>query len=677
MRIKYTFFILLLYITILSAEEKMPNQTTVMNTPNYIVDQFADVQILRYEVPGFEDLSLQEKKLIYFLSEASLKGRDILFDQNFKHNLLIRNTLEAIYTSYDLKRRNTKDFKAFEVYLKRVLFSNGIHHHYGMEKFKPEFSTSFLVEAIAMTPTDKLPLKEGEIKNNLINTLLSVMFDSSVAAKRVNQAEGEDLILTSANNYYDGVNQVEVEAFYDKMRDPKDATPLSYGLNSRLVKNEKGEVFEEIYKLGGKYSEQIQQIIYWLSKAEGVAENSTQKKIISSLIEFYETGDLKTFDEYSILWVKDDKSKIDFLNGFIETYGDPLGMKASWEAIVNFKNDEATKRTDIISENAQWFEDHSPINPLFRKKKVKGVSAKVITVAMLGGDCYPYTPIGINLPNANWIRQQYGSKSVTIENVTDAYEKASQGNGFNEEFIYGEEEIARKLKYGSITSNLHTDLHECLGHGSGQMLPGVSQEELKAYGATIEEARADLFALYYMGDEKLVDLGLLPTNNAYKAEYYSYMMNGLMTQLVRINPGDNIEESHMRNRQMIAKWVYKKGQKDTIVELVNKDGKTFVKVNDYKALRTLFGQLLSEVQRVKSEGDYEGAKSLVENYAVKVDAKLHTEVLERYKKLNLAPYKGFVNPLYIPIYNDKQEIVDIEIRYTDGFIDQHLRYDKH
>jgi len=663
-----------LFIGNMLAQQQIKTPTRTMNKFNYIVDQFADIQILRYQVPGFEEFSLKDKKLIYYLSEAALQGRDILFDQNYKNNLLVRNTLQAIYLNYNGNRKS-EEFKQFTTYFKRVCFSNGIHHHYGMQKFNPEFSTGFLLEAVGRVPEETLPLQKGQTKVDLLNTLIPVIFDQNVAPKRVNQADGQDLIVTSANNYYEGVTQAEVEAFYNKMRKPDDQTPISYGLNSRLVKKD-GKLVEEVYKLGGKYSEQIERIIFWLTKAQEVAENSKQKEIIKTLIEFYRTGDLKTFDKYSILWVEDNKSHIDFVNGFIETYGDPLGMKASWESIVNFKNIEATKRTDIISKNAQWFEDNSPVAPQFRKPKVKGVSAKVITVAMLGGDCYPATPIGINLPNANWIRQHYGSKSVTIENITEAYDKAAQGNGFNEEFMYSQEEIDRKLKYGIMTDNLHTDLHECLGHGSGQLLPGVSQDALKAYGATIEEARADLFGLYYVADKKILELGLLPSDEAYKAEYYQFMMNGLMTQLTRIKPGDNIEESHMRNRQLIARWVFEKGAADKVVELVKRDGKTFVKINNYEALRILFGNLLSEIQRIKSEGDYEGAKALIENYAVKVDPVLHAEILERYKKLNLAPYKGFVNPTYTPVYDNKQNITDVKITYTEGFIEQQIRYNK-
>ncbi len=638
---------------------------------NYIVDQFADIQVLRYQVPGFEKLSLQQKKLIYYLSQAALQGRDILFDQNYKHNLLVRNTFETIYLNYSGNKKSN-DYQAFEVYFKRMLFSNGIHHHYGMQKFIPDFSGSFFTKAIDDIPAEKFSLPKDKLKSILI----PILFDPTISAKRVNQADGEDLILTSANNYYEGVTQKETEEFYASKIDKNDPTPVSHGLNSRLVKKD-GRLEEEVYKIGGKYSAQIEKIVYWLEKAETVAENPQQKEVIHLLINFYRTGNLKIFDEYSIKWVHDTNSHIDFINGFIETYGDPLGIKASWESIVNYKNIEATRRTEIISENAQWFEDNSPVDKRFKKPQVKGVSAKVITVAILGGDCYPATPIGINLPNANWIRQIHGSKSVTIDNITDAYDKASQGTGFNEEFMIGQEEIDRKVKYGKLADDLHTDLHECLGHGSGQLLPGVSQDALKAYGATIEETRADLFGLYYTADKKMVELGLFPSMEAYKAEYYQYMMNGLMTQLVRIEPGHNIEESHMRNRQLIAQWVYEKGLPEKVTEKISRNGKTYIKINDYEALRKLFGELLAEVQRIKSEGDYEAAKNLVENYGVKVDKALHNEVLERYRKLNLAPYKGFVNPVYKPIFNINNEIIDVKITYNEGFLEQQLRYNNY
>ena len=641
---------------------------------DYTVEQFADLQILRYRVPGFENLSLQQKELVYYLTEAALQGRDILFDQNGKYNLRIRRTLEAVYTGYK-GDKNTPDFKAMEVYLKRVWFSNGIHHHYGSEKFVPGFAPEFFKEAMLSVDASTLPLAEGQTVEQLCDELSPVIFDPTVMPKRVNQAAGEDLVLTSACNYYDGVTQKEAEDFYNAMKDPKDETPVSYGLNSRLVK-ENGKIQEKVWKVGGLYGQVIDKIVYWLKKAEGVAENPEQKAVIAELIKFYETGDLKTFDEYAILWVKDLNSLVDFVNGFTESYGDPLGMKASWESLVNFKDMEATHRTEIISGNAQWFEDHSPVDKLFKKDEVKGVSAKVITAAILAGDLYPATAIGINLPNSNWIRSHHGSKSVTIGNITDAYNKAAHGNGFNEEFVYSDAELQLIDKYADLTGELHTDLHECLGHGSGKLLPGVDPDALKAYGSTIEEARADLFGLYYVADPKLVELGLTPNADAYKAEYYTYLMNGLMTQLVRIEPGNDVEEAHMRNRQLIARWVFEKGAADKVVELVKKDGKTYVVVNDYEKLRELFGKLLSEIQRIKSTGDYQGAHDLVENYAVKVDPVLHAEVLERYKKLNLAPYKGFVNPKYEAVVDAAGKITDVKVTYDEGYAEQMLRYSK-
>lgn len=646
----------------------------VADTFNYKVEQFADLQILRYRVHGFEDLSLKQKELIYYLSQAALEGRDILFDQNGKYNLTIRRMLEAVYTEYQGDRGNI-NFINMETYLKRVWFSNGIHHHYGSDKFVPGFTPKFFKAALLSIDTDKLPLTEGQTVEQLCEEIFPVIFDSKVMPKRVNQADGEDLILTSACNYYDGVTQKEAEDFYDKMKNPSDATPVMYGMNSRLVK-ENGEVREKVWKLGGLYSPAIEKIIYWLKKAEAVAENNAQKDVIDKLIQFYEGGDLKTFDDYSILWVKDIDSRVDFVNGFIESYGDPLGMKASWESIVNFKDMEATKRTKTISSNAQWFEDHSPVDKQFKKERVKGVSAKVITAAILAGDLYPASAIGINLPNSNWIRAHHGSKSVTIGNLTDAYNKAAHGNGFMEEFVYSDVERALIDSYADITDDLHTDLHECLGHGSGKLLPGIDPDALKAYGSTIEEARADLFGLYYLPDDKLVELGLTPNKEAFKAAYYTYMMNGLMTQLVRIAPGDSIEEAHMRNRQLIAKWAFEKGAADKVVELVKQNGKTYVLINDYYKLRDLFGELLAEIQRIKSEGDFTAARSLVEDYAVKVDPVLHAEILERYKKLNLAPYKGFINPVYEAVTDKDGNITDVKLSYEEGYAGQMLRYGK-
>lgn len=661
-------------LSLLTACGGNPKTTAEAEKFDYTVEQFADLQILRYRVPGFEDLSLKQKELVYYLTEAALQGRDILFDQNGKYNLTIRRMLEAVYTGYK-GDKNTPDFKAMEVYLKRVWFSNGIHHHYGSEKFVPGFTPEFFRQAVQSVDAATLPLAEGQTVEQLCEEVFPVIFDPTVMPKRVNQAAGEDLVLTSACNYYDGVTQQEAEDFYNALKNPQDETPVSYGLNSRLVK-EDGKIQEKVWKVGGLYGQALEKIVYWLKKAEGVAETPEQKAVIAKLMEFYETGDLKTFDEYAILWVKDLNSRIDFVNGFTESYGDPLGMKASWESLVNFKDLEATQRTELISGNAQWFEDHSPVDGQFKKEKVKGASAKVITAAILAGDLYPATAIGINLPNANWIRSHHGSKSVTIGNITDAYNKAAHGNGFNEEFVYSDAELQLIDKYADVTDELHTDLHECLGHGSGKLLPGVDPDALKAYGSTIEEARADLFGLYYVADPKLVELGLTPSADAYKAQYYTYLMNGLMTQLVRIEPGNNVEEAHMRNRQLIARWVYEKGAAEKVVELVKKDGKTYVVINDYEKVRDLFGRLLAEIQRIKSTGDYAGAHDLVEAYAVKVDPALHAEVLERYKKLNLAPYKGFVNPKYEVVTDADGTITDVTVTYDEGYAEQMLRYSK-
>ncbi|WP_455497110.1 dipeptidyl-peptidase 3 family protein [Coprobacter sp.] len=640
----------------------------------YSVEKFADLEILRYKVPGFENLSPKQKELVYYLSQAALQGRDILYDQNGKWNLAIRRTLEAVYTHYK-GDKTSKDFKALEKYLKQVWFANGIHHHYSSDKFKPEFSQKFFAQAVSSIPVQTLPLKKGESIKDLLNNITPVIFNPKIMAKRVNQAEGDDLVATSAGNYYDGVTQAEAETFYNKMKDPNDPTPISYGLNSRLVKRD-GIIQEEVYKVGGRYSAALEKVVYWLEKAAAVAENDQQKAVIEKLISYNKSGDLKEFDEYAILWVGDLNSDIDFVNGFTETYGDPLGMKASWESLVNFKNKEASKRTEIISNNAQWFESNSPVDNKFKKENVKGVSAKVITAAILGGDTYPSTAIGINLPNSNWIRHDHGSKSVTIENITDAYDKAAQGNGFAEEFVWSDTERNWMKKYGFQADNLHTDLHECLGHASGKLLPGTDPDALKAYTSTLEEARADLFALYYIADPKIVSLGLLPTPDAYKSEYYKYMMNGLMTQLTRIAPGKNIEEAHMRNRQLIAAWVLEKGMPEKVVEFKKKNGKTFVVINDYNKMRTLLGELLSEIQRIKSTGDYEAGKNLVETYAVKVDPALHNEVLTRYKKLDIAPYKGFVNPIYTVVKDNKGNITDVKISYDEGYAEQMLRYSK-
>lgn len=667
-------FVMLTFAAALSLASCTTDDKTCQDDFDYNVEKFADLQILRYKVPEFEQLSLKQKELVYYLTEAALQGRDILFDQNGKYNLKIRKVLEAVYQSFDGDKKS-KDFLNFEVYLKRVWFSNGIHHHYGTEKFVPGFSENFLKEQFYKLSSEQLPLDEGQTVDDLWTELAPVIFDPEVLPKRVNQKDGEDLILTSACNYYDGVTQAEAEAFYANMKKADDSEPVMYGLNSTLVKRD-GKLVEDVWKSGGKYGKAIDKIIYWLEKAEQVAENDEQRASISKLIEFYKTGDLKKFDEYSIAWVKDVDSRVDFVNGFIESYGDPLGLKASWESIVNFKNLEATKRTVTISENAQWFETNSPVDARFKKENVKGVTAKVINAAILAGDLYPSTAIGINLPNSNWIRSEHGSKSVTIGNITDAYNKAAHGNGMMEEFAYSQTELDLINKYSDLTDELHTDLHECLGHGSGKLLPGVDPDALKAYGSTIEETRADLFGLYYVADQKLVDLKLLDSPEAYKAQYYTYMLNGLMTQLVRINPGDSIEEAHMRNRQLIAKWAYEHGKKDNVVEMVKKNGKTYVKVNDYEKLRGLFGELLAEIQRIKSEGDFEAARNLVETYAVKVDPELHKEILERYKKLNLAPYKGFVNPKYELVKDKNGNIVDVKVTYDEGYAEQMLRYSR-
>ena len=643
---------------------------------DYVVDRFADLEILRYQVPGFESLTLKQKQLLYHLSEAALMGRDILFDQNCRYNLPIRRTLEAIYTSYKGDRQ-TPDFLALETYLKRVWFANGIHHHYAEDKFQPGFSAEFLKKAISQLDPALVPVRPGQSIEAFTEEICQVILDPTVLPKRTTQSGDQDLIQASANNYYgEGLTQKEVEDFYASQKnDPTDMTPISYGLNSRLVK-ENGQIQEKVWKVGGLYSPAIEAIVAELEKAIPFAENKAQKETIETLIDYYRTGDLRTFDAYSILWVEDTASEVDFVNGFIETYGDPLGRKASWESTVNFINKEATKRTKTISDNAQWFEDHSPVDPRFKKEQVKGVSAKVITVTMLGGDCYPSTPIGINLPNADWIRRDHGSKSVTIENITEAYDKAAQGNGFKEEFVWSEEERQLIKRYGFITDNLHTDLHECLGHGSGKLLPGTDPDALKAYSSTIEEARADLFGLYYLADPKMVELGLVPDQEAYKAEYYKYMMNGLMTQLVRIAQGKDVEEAHMRNRQLIARWTYEHGQRDKVVEIVRREGKSYVVINDYRRLRELFAQLLAEIQRIKSEGDFQAAKQLVENYGVKIDPRLHEEILERYKKLNLAPYKGFVNPVMRLEKNAQGEVTDVTLDYTEGYAAQMLRYSR-
>ena len=635
----------------------------------YNDERFADLQMLRYQVEGFDQLTLRQKTLVYYLSQAALTGRDILWDQNGRYNLRIRQLLETIYTDYT-GDRESEDFKAFTVYLKRVWFSNGIHHHYGCDKFQPGFSEDFLREAVANVDPAKLPFDVEE--------LFPVIFDPTVLPKRTNQADGEDLVLTSAANYYGpGVTQQEAEDFYLKMKEaaPDPAHPIMFGMNSRLVK-EGGQLKEKVWRSGGLYGEAIDRIIYWLDKAKTVAENDRQVAVLDKLIEYYRTGDLRTFDEYTILWVEDTEGDVDFTNGFTESYGDPLGMKASWEGYANFKDLAATERTKKLSANAQWFEDHSPVDPRFKKENCRGITAKVIVAAILGGDLYPSTAIGINLPNSNWVRAEHGSKSVTIGNLTDAYNKAAHGNGFIDEFICDPQVRELVDKYADNCDDLHTDLHECLGHGSGRLVEGVSDDALKSYGSTIEEARADLFALYYLADPKLVELGLTPNMDAYKSEYYDQMMNGLMTQLVRIEPGKDLEEAHMRDRALIAHWAFEHGKAANVMELIKQNGKTYLKINDYETLRQLFSQLLQEVQRIKSEGDVEAARQLVETYGVKVNPEIHAEVLARYKALDLAPYKGFINPVYTPVLDKKGNITDVKVSYTEGYAEQMLRYSR-
>ncbi len=674
---KKSLIIAMTALTLFSCREK--EYVSELKTPSidefdYKVEEFSDKGILRYRVPDIEALTTAQKELLYYLTEAALQGRDILFDQNCKYNLPIRRALEAVYTN--TADKSTENFKALELYLKEVWVSNGIHHHYSGDKFTPSFTKEYFVEEVKKAPAQLLKLKEGQDVDAFLAEIVPVIFDPTIYKKRTNQASGVDLITTSAGNYYgEGVTQKEAEDFYNKMKDPNDKEPVMYGLNSKLIKKD-GVLYEDVYKIGGLYSPALEKVVYWLEKAAAVAENDAQKAVINKMIEFNKSGNLKDFDAYAILWVNDTASQIDFINGFTETYGDPLGMKGSWEALVNFKNIGATKRTEIISANAQWFEQNSPAEDRFKKENVKGITAKVITAAILAGDCYPTTPIGINLPNSNWIRAEHGSKSVTIDNITEAYGEAAKGNGFAEEFYWSAEEVALVDKYGQMTSSLHTDLHECLGHASGKLLPGVDPDALKAYGSTIEEARADLFALYFMGDNKMVELGLLPDTNAYKAEYYTYLTNGLLTQLTRIVPGDNIEEAHMRNRQLIAKWVLEKSKDDRAVEVVVRDGENFVKVNDYKKVQQHIGELLALIQKIKSTGDYKAAHDLVENYGVKVDKAINQQIRDRYAKLNIKPYKGFVNPVYTPVYDKNGKFIDIKIDYTEGFAQQHLRYSK-
>ena len=652
-------------------------ETTNLYTPDpegfdYVVDAFADMQIMRYRVTGIETLSLKQQELLYYLSEAALCGRDIIWDQNGKDHIQIRRVLEAVYTS-DVDK-TTDDFKAFEIYLKRAWVSNGIHHHYSGAKFVPEFSQPWFEEAFGALAPEVLPLKEGQSAAELLAMMNGYLFDPTVAPLHKNQAAGVDLLATSSSNYYQGVSQKEAEDFYNAMKDPQDPEPIMFGMNSKLVKGEDGALYEDTYKIGGLYSDAMEKIVYWLEKALTVTETPEQHAALEKMIEFYRSGDLKDFDEYAKLWVKDTESLIDYVCCYTESYGDPLGYKASWEALINFKSLEATERTKKISDNAQWFEDNSPIDKEFKKEECKGVTAKVIVAAMCGGDCYPTPPLGINLPNSNWIRAVHGSKSVTIDNISEGRAASTKGSGFTEEFTWGPEEVELLNKYKLMTDNLHTDLHECLGHGSGKLAPGVDPDALGAYGAVIEETRADLFGLYYVADQKMVDLGILPNMDAYKAQYYAYIQNGLMTQTTRIKLGDNIEQTHMRNRQLISKWVIEKG--NGVVELKQRDGKYFVVVNDYEALRGLFGDLLREIQRIKSTGDFEAAKAMVETYAITIDPELHAQILERYEALNLYPYNGFVNPVYTASFDENGKFTGLSIDYTEGYAEQHLRYSR-
>ena len=670
-------FLIAMTAAVFASCGKKQETTTNLYTPDpetfdYVVDAFADMQVMRYRVTGIESLTLKQQELLYYLSEAALCGRDIIWDQNGKDHLQIRRVLEAVYTSNVDK--TTDDFKAFEIYLKRAWVSNGIHHHYSGAKFVPEFSQPWFEEAFGALAPEVLPLKEGQSAADLLAMMNGYLFDPTVAPLHKNQAAGVDLLATSSSNYYQGVSQKEAEDFYNAMKDPNDAEPIMFGMNSKLVKGEDGVIYEDTYKIGGLYSDAMEKIVYWLEKALTVTENEAQHAALEKMIEFYRSGDLKDFDEYAKLWVKDTESLIDYVCCYTESYGDPLGYKSSWEALINFKSLEATERTKKISDNAQWFEDNSPIDPQFKKEEVKGVSAKVIIAAMCGGDCYPTPPLGINLPNSNWIRAVHGSKSVTIDNISEGRAASTKGSGFTEEFSWSATEVELLNKYKLMTDNLHTDLHECLGHGSGKLAPGVDPDALGAYGAVIEETRADLFGLYYVADQKMVDLGILPDMEAYKAQYYAYIQNGLMTQTTRIKLGDNIEQTHMRNRQLISKWVIEKG--NGVVEVKERDGKYFVVVNDYEALRGLFGDLLREIQRIKSTGDFEAAKAMVETYAITIDPELHAQILERYEALNLYPYNGFVNPVFTPSFDENGKFTGLSIDYTEGYAEQHLRYSR-
>lgn len=674
---KFTLILSMMTLTLLFSCKQKPEPETAPEKPaeiEYLVDRFADANIMRFTIPGWDSLNLNQKQLIYFLSQAAVAGRDIIYDQNYRHNLVIRRTLEAIYEKYQ-GDREAPEFKEFVVYLKQIWFSNGIHHHSSSDKTIPGFTEEYFRQLIADSKDAAWPVKEGQTPEQLFELIIPVIFNPEIDAKRISLDPSKDLLLASATNFYEGVTEKEAAAFYRKMAKPNDPKPISYGLNSKLVKKN-GVVQEEVYKVGGLYSPALEKVVYWLQKALPFAENQMQKESLEKLISFYNTGDLRTFDEFNILWVENLEPAVDFVNGFTEVYGDPLGMKATWESVVNFKDFAASERTKIISGNAQWFEDNSPVNPKFKKKEVKGVSAKVITVAHLGGDCYPTTPIGINLPNADWIRKVHGSKSVTMDNITYAYEQVRKTEGSTEEFSWDEKEVKLVKEYGHVAGNLHTDLHECLGHGSGQLLPGVSSEALKNYSSVLEETRADLFALYYLMDPKMVELGLMTSLDVAKAEYIGYIRNGMMTQLRRIQPGKDIEQPHMRNRQMIARWVFEKGAANNVIEKKTRDGKTYFVINDFNALRGLFGSMLAEVQRIKSEGDYKAGKELVEKYAVKVDQDLHKEVLARYEKLNLPSYGGFVNPVFVPVTDKNGKITDIKVEYNEGYIEQNLRYAK-
>ena len=669
----FTLFIMIL-ISLNACKNAKQTSPEIADDFNYFVDQFEDIRILKYKVPGFESLSLQQKKYIYYLSEAALAGRDILWDQNFKYNLKIRKTIETIIDSYS-GDKESNDYKSFLVYAKRVFLANGIHHHYSSDKLIPAFTEDYFASLIKGSDKEYLPLAKDQSVDQFISQLTPVIFDGKLFARKVEQRDGADMVAESASNFYEGVTQKEVEKFYSGMVVANDPRPVSTGLNSKVIKIN-GKITEQVYKSGGMYGSAIDNIIIWLEKAAAVAETQTQKDEIGLLIEYYKTGDLRSWDAYNVAWAKNTESMVDYINGFIENYEDPLGMKATWESIVDYADLEASKRTEIIIANAQWFEDNSPIQQKYKKEKVTGVAAKVINIAMLGGDCYPTSPLGINLPNADWIRKEVGSKSVTLANITSAYDKADQGNGFLEEFTADKAEVERIKKYGSITDALHTDLHECIGHASGKLADGTDPGALKNYASPLEEARADLFALYYMMDEKITELGLLPDEEAAKAAYDGYLNNGLLTQIKRIKPGKDIEQAHMRCRSAISHWVYEKGKAENVVELFNNDGKTYVKINDYKKLQSLFGELLKEIQRVKSEGDFEAGKEIIENYGVKIDPKLHTEILERYAKLNLAPYTGFVNPNLVPVIDAEGNITDVKVEYVDDFMVQMMYYGK-